>query len=144
MNTQTFFWLALAVVLGVIEASTSNLITLWPAIAALLTSCFAAFGIDSMWLAIIFIILSAILLVCTRPLVKRFISRRTVATNADRIIGMEGVVTSRIDPIENTGQVKIMGQIWSAKSNDGKPVEADSLVIVTALEGVKAVVERKL
>ncbi len=143
MNTQTFFWLALAIILGVIEASTSNLITLWPAIAALLTACFAAFGITNIWLSIIFVVLSAVLLVCTRPLVKKYVSNKTIATNADRIIGAEGIVTNRIDPIENSGQVKIMGQIWSAKSSDGKPIEENVLVSVVALEGVKAVVKEK-
>ncbi len=143
MNTQTIFWLSLAVVLGLIEASTSNLVTLWPAIAALLTAVFALLGISNLWLAIIFVVLSAILLICTRPLVKKFVTKNTVATNADRIIGAEGIVTCRIDPIENSGQVKIYGQIWSAKSRLNNPIEENTLVTVVALEGVKAVVEEK-
>ena len=143
MNTQTVFWLALAIILGLIEASTSNLVTLWPALAALCTAVFAALNVSTTWLAIIFVILSAVLLICTRPLVKKFVNRKTIATNADRIIGADGIVTNRIDPINNSGQVKIYGQIWSAKSRFGIPIEENTLVIVTALEGVKAVVEEK-
>ena len=104
---------------------------------------FAALNVSTTWLAIIFVILSAVLLICTRPLVKKFVNRKTIATNADRIIGADGIVTNRIDPINNSGQVKIYGQIWSAKSRFGIPIEENTLVIVTALEGVKAVVEEK-
>ena len=100
-------------------------------------------NVSTTWLAIIFVILSAVLLICTRPLVKKFVNRKTIATNADRIIGADGIVTNRIDPINNSGQVKIYGQIWSAKSRFGIPIEENTLVIVTALEGVKAVVEEK-
>lgn len=143
MNVQTIFWLILAIILGLFEASTANLITLWPALAALLTAGFALFDLNNFWLAVIFVVLSAIFLVCTRPLVKKYISHKTVPTNADRIIGMSGIVTCSIDPINNSGQVKISGQIWSAKSADGTFIEKDTVVVVTALEGVKAIVKEK-
>ena len=143
MNYQTAFWLILALVLGAFEASTSTLITIWPAIAALFTALFASLGVKSPWLAVIFIVFSAILLACTRPLVKKYVGRKSVATNADRIIGMDGLVIQTIDPSENSGQIKIMGQIWSAKSRDGKIIEKDCSIKVVALEGVKAVVEPK-
>ncbi len=143
MTPQTVFWLSLAIVLGLIEASTSNLITLWPAISAVFTAIFAALGLDNMWLSVIFVSVSAILLICTRPLVKRFVTKKAVATNADRIIGADGIVICRIDPVENTGQVKILGQIWSAKARTNSIIEENAKVTVVALEGVKAVVEAK-
>ena len=135
-------WLIIAVVLGVIEASTSTLVTIWFALAALIVAGIAIF-VENIWvLFAIFIIISAVLVVITRPLTKRFLNKRTVATNADRIILAKGIVTEQIDPIQNTGQVRVLGQIWSAKAVDGEPIEVDAIVMIKALEGVKVVVER--
>jgi len=142
MNGNSIFWLALAVVLGVIEASTANLITVWFAVSALVVAILAALGVSGIALPIIFVVLSATLVVATRPLTKKFLSKKTVATNADRIISATGTVIVDIDPVENAGQVKVMGQIWSAKTADGAPLEAGTAVRVVALEGVRVVVER--
>ena len=60
-------------------------------------------------------------------------------TNADRIIGKEGIVIKAIDPEAAKGQIKVEGQIWSAKC--ASPVEEGKRVKVLALEGVKAVIE---
>ena len=135
-------WLIIAVVLGVIEASTSTLVTIWFALAALIVAGIAIF-VENIWvLFAIFIIISAVLVVITRPLTKRFLNKKTVATNADRIILAKGIVTEKIDLIQNTGQVRVLGQIWSAKAVDGEPIEVDAIVMIKALEGVKVVVER--
>lgn len=142
MNISAFFWLATAIVLGIIEASTANLITIWFAISALITAVFAAFGIGNAPLLVIFVVVSAVLAISTRPLTKRFLSKKAVATNADRIISANGTVIEDIDPIENSGKVKVMGQIWSAKSIDGKPLSSGTAVQVKALEGVRVVVEK--
>lgn len=143
MNEQTMFWLLLAVVLGLIEAGTVSLVTIWPAAAAVVAAFFAAFGVSEGIQGAVFIVVSGVLLVLTRPLARRFIKRRAVSTNADRIIGAEGIVTEKIDPVEGVGQVKVMGQIWSAKTESGETIEAGRSVIVSALEGVRAVVREK-
>ncbi len=142
MNGYAIFWLALAIVLGVIEASTANLITVWFAVSALVVSIIAALGVNGVALPVIFVVLAAILVVATRPLTRRFLGKKAVATNADRIISATGTVIVDIDPVENAGQVKVMGQIWSAKTVDGAPLETGTAVRIVALEGVRVVVER--
>lgn len=142
MNGNAIFWLALAVVLGAIEASTANLITVWFAVSALVVAILAALGISGSALPVIFVVLAAILVVATRPLTKSFLSKKAVATNADRIISATGTVIVDIDPVENAGQVKVMGQIWSAKTADGTPLETGTAVRIVALEGVRVVVEK--
>lgn len=141
MNDQAFFWVLLAVVLGIAEACTVNLVTIWPAAAALVVAVCASLGVSQPIQSVIFIVVSGILLALTRPLVKKNMAKKTVATNADRIIGAEGVVIKRIDPVENAGQVKVMGQVWSARCADGGCADEGTAVTVKALEGVKAVVE---
>ncbi len=140
MNSGVAFWLILAVMLAIIEASTVNMVTIWPAISALITSVFAATGIGATYQAIIFIVVSGLLLIFTRRFVKNVLIKKTSATNADRIIGAEGIVIEKIDAIENLGQVKVMGQIWSAKTLDGTTVEEGTKVIISSLDGVKVVV----
>lgn len=143
MSSPAIFWLVLTIFLAIVEAATPTLVCIWPAIGALAACILAAFGIP-IWLQItVFVILTVILIILTKPLVKKYVSRKITATNADRIIGAEGIVIEEIDPIENTGQVKVMGQVWSAKSADGKAVQTNARVIVKALEGVKVVIEIK-
>ena len=140
MNNGVIFWLIVAVVLGMIEAATANLVTVWAAIAALAAAVCAAFGAGGYALFAVFVVVTAVLLILTRPLAKQIMLKKAVPTNADRIIGAEGIVTERIKPLENKGQIKVMGQVWSAKSADDKVIEVGTKVTVTALEGVKAVV----
>ena len=140
MNTWSVIWLIAAVVLGVVEVSTVNLITLWFAVSALVVAVIAAFGAGAGVQITVFIVVSAILVIATRPLARRFLNRRTVATNADRIISAKGVVVEEINSIKGSGQVKVMGQVWSAKSANGENIADGTAVTVVALEGVKVVV----
>lgn len=141
MNSYTFFWIALAVMFGAIEATTTNLTTIWFAISSVLMAFVSLAGISAPVQLVIFACLVAALLVLTRPLVKKVLAKKTVATNADRVISQPGVVIEDIDPIENSGQVKVLGQCWSAKSENGEKIAKDTKITVVALEGVKAVVK---
>ncbi len=143
VNPVAFFWLILAIVLGIIEAATPSLVCIWLAVSALVVSIFAAFGASIWWQLGIFVVVSAALITATRPLARKFVSKRIISTNADRIIGAEGIVTQTLDKIENTGLVKVMGQVWSAKSAGGENIPEGTLVQVTALEGVKVIVKVK-
>jgi membrane protein implicated in regulation of membrane protease activity len=73
-------------------------------------------------------------------LAKRFLNRNTVATNADRIISAKGVVIEEINSVKGSGQVKVMGQVWSAKSVNGENIADGTSVTIVALEGAKVVV----
>ena len=86
MNEWTALWLIAAVALGIIEASTVNLITIWFAISAFVASIFAAIGMGISVQIAVFVVISVILVAVTRPLAKRFVTKKAVATNADRII----------------------------------------------------------
>ncbi|HEY9058971.1 MAG TPA: NfeD family protein [Pseudobacteroides sp.] len=135
-------WLIIAVVLGVIEASSLNLITLWFAIGAVAAMISALFGIPFIYQVVIFVIVSALMLYFTKPLIKKFLYVRKEKTNADRIIGDKGIVVEKIDPVNSTGQVKIRGQIWTARSTDDKIIELDELVEVQEISGVKLFVKK--
>lgn len=140
VNTVTLFWLAAAVIFGVIESFTVQLVSVWLCIASVVASVVAYFT-DSMWAATVtFVVVSAVLLIVTRPLVRKKITAKVQPTNADRIIGREAVVTEEIDPLENKGQIKIDGLTWSAKSEEA--ISEGETVKIEAIEGVKAVVKK--
>lgn len=136
-----YIWYLLAfVVFLLIELISYNLITIWLAASALLTGIYAYFFPDQIVVHVfIFLVISLVLIVFTKPMVKKLKSTNE-KTNADRLIGCEAVVLEKIDSLEGTGQVKVMGQVWSAKSESGTVIEAAEKVIVKNIEGVKLVV----
>ena len=56
-------------------------------------------------------------------------------------IGKTAVVISDINNLEGNGQVRVNGNVWSARSVDGEIISEGSTVTVKAIEGVKLIVE---
>ena len=137
------FWVVALVVFLIVEAVTAGLVSIWFVCASLVALICAALG-AAVWLQIFwFVIVSVATLVLTRPLVKRYVDSRSVATNADRSIGRAAVVTERIDNLAATGAVKLDGVVWTARStDDAVAIETGERVTVRAIEGVKLIVER--
>lgn len=135
-------WLALLIVFAVLEASTVSLVSIW-FMGGALTALIAALCGAEIWLQIIlFFVVSIALLLCLRPLSKKLLKKRKVATNADSNIGKTAVVTETIDNLRGTGAVKISGVEWSARSVDDSVLEKDAVVRILRIEGVKVCVER--
>lgn len=139
------FWVAALVVFLIVEAVTAGLVSIWFVFGSLVALICAALG-AAVWLQIFwFVIVSVATLVLTRPLVKRYVDSRSVATNADRSIGRTAVVTERIDNLAATGAVKLDGVVWTARStDDAVTIETGERVTVRAIEGVKLIVERSV
>jgi len=139
------FWVAALVVFLIVEAVTAGLVSIWFVFGSLVALICAALG-AAVWLQIFwFVIVSVATLVLTRPLVKRYVDSRSVATNADRSIGRAAVVTERIDNLAATGAVKLDGVVWTARStDDAVAIETGEHVTVRAIEGVKLIVERSV
>jgi membrane protein implicated in regulation of membrane protease activity len=74
-----------------------------------------------------------------RPKLESLRKKNVQRTNADRLIGREGVVIVPLNGAEGKGQVKIDGQVWSAKADTD--IAEGIKVTVKAIEGVKLVVE---
>lgn len=141
MTSAGIFWIIAAVLFAVIEAATVALVTVWFAVGALAAAIAAQFGASILFQVGTFVVVSAILLCVTRPVFKKISVKKPQRTNADRFIGEEVMVIKKIDDINNDGQVKIAGQVWSAVSEDKSPLEEGTIVKVIAIRGVKLVVE---
>ena len=93
------------------------------------------------WLQwIVFIAVSVIALIATRPLVRKATKANRQPTNADRCIGQTAVVIEEINNIEGKGQVHVNGITWTARSADGTVFKKDDLVTVEKIDGVKLIV----
>lgn len=141
--TNTIAWLILLAALFFIEFITLGLTTIWfagGALAAFLVSLF----IDNLILElIVFLVVSLILLLFTRPIVIKYFNPKRIRTNYEELIGKEAVVTASIDNLKSTGIVRVNGQEWSAKSADGAPIEKDTMVTIEDISGVKLIVSVK-
>ena len=131
--------IALVVFLG-LEAITLGITSIWFASGALV-SMLAAMLKAPEWLQfLLFVLVSAVTLMITRPLVAKYINNNRQATNADRVIGMTGRVIEQVDNVLSTGQVSVGGKIWTARSQAGVIIELDTLVRAVAIDGVKLIV----
>lgn len=138
------FWAILSVALIVVEIITVDLVAVWFAGGSIAAFIAALFGTE-LWLQIIvFIVVSAILLIVTRPVVRRLSSeQKKVATNADSLIGEECLVKERINNLENTGRVLVGGLLWTARTIDGTPAEVGETCVIDSIVGVKLIVRHK-
>lgn len=137
---MAYIWLGAMVLLGMAEAATVSLVSIWfigGALAALAASLFGG----PIWLQILlFFLVSIGLLSCLRPLVRKKLNPRLVKTNADNAIGKEAVVTEAIDNLGAKGQVKLGGMYWTARSETGEDIPEGSVVTIRKIEGVKVIV----
>lgn len=139
---MVYFWAALTVILVIVEALTVQLVTVWFAVGSLAAVIASLAGANTVWQCVIFVAVSLLALILTRPYVKKAILKKAVPTNADRCIGKEAIVTETIDNRAGCGQVKIGGIIWTARSEDDSVIECDEIVLVKKIEGVKVIVEK--
>ena len=141
-SVQKIVWLVLLLLFAGREAVTVGLTSIWFAAGALAALTAALLG-GPLWIQItLFLAVSLLCLLAVRPLARRHLNSKVEHTNADRVIGAEAQVTEDIDNIHGKGAVIIRGMTWSARSEDGKPIPAGTLVRVLRIEGVKVFVER--
>ena len=116
----------------------------WLGIAALIV-CLLSLVISNLFAQMaIFLILSTIFLIFTRPFIEKFVIKKDerVITNAYSIIGKEGKVTKSMDPVTKLGQVKIGSETWTAKTDNDLLLDEGDVVKIDAIDGVKAIVSK--
>lgn len=140
---QIIFWAILTVVLIGSEIATVQLISIWFGAGSLIAFISSFFAIDFYVQVIIFISVSVILLLATRPFVKRFLNKSGhVKTNADSIVGKQCVVKIEVNNIAETGKVFVDGLTWSAKSVDDNIIfKENEICKVTDIKGVTLIVK---
>lgn len=136
-------WLVLTIVFAAVEAATLGLTTVWCAVGSFIAMLLDLFGVSSSVQLVAMVVVSVICFVVCMIWIKPQLDKRQQVvykpTNADRVLGQEGIVIKAIDSVAGVGQIKVMGQVWSAKADISIP--EGSAVRVVRMEGVKLVVE---
>lgn len=141
---ETIFWLILFVVLLIIEIFTMGLTTIWFAGGALVAFVLAFVEFSLPVQIIVFLLVSILLLVLTRPIAIKFFNQERQKTNADSLIGQRAVVLEAIDTLHGTGRVEVNGMEWSAKTDEMTTViEAGAVVSIEGIQGVKLIVKKE-
>jgi len=143
VSVQSYWiWMGIAVIMAVIEGLTMGLTTIWFAIAALVMVFVSFLPIPLVFQIMIFLAISSGLLFFTRPIAIKKFKTGKVKTNVDSLVGMAALVTKQITEFDR-GEVKLNGQIWSAKSEDGSTLQEGTKCEVVRIEGVQAIVIAK-
>ena len=134
---QALYWLIAVAILLLIEILTLGLTTIWFAGGALVAFFIALAG-GSLYLEfIVFIFVSFVLLLFTRPIALKYFNNNRAKTNLEALHGREGKVLEEINNIKGTGRIDISGQEWTARSADNDAVfETGSLAQVVEIKGV--------
>lgn len=136
-----FVWIALIVLAIVAEAMSTALVAIWFVPAGIVSMILALAEVNIYAQVITYVVLALASLIVFKVLEKKFHKKKGYTpTNADRIVGGKGIVTEEINNLTSSGEVKIDGKRWSARTEeDGEIIAAGELVTVLRIEGVKLI-----
>ncbi|MBQ1661291.1 MAG: NfeD family protein [Treponema sp.] len=140
-NNLPWVWVAVTIICVVIESLTLSLTTIWFGISAFVMVFLAFTPLPFPAQLLIFVALTMVLLIFTKPIVKKKLSQKKIATNYERVIGQIAVVTKRITALEK-GSVKINGMEWTAAVKEDTTLEEGSKCMVEEIAGVTAYVKQ--
>ena len=137
-----FLWLLAAAIFIIIEIVTLGLTSIWFAGGAIVAAIAAAFQVDLLIQLILFAVISAVLLIFTRPVARKHLTTKTVKTNVESLIGEEAIVKEEINNLEEQGVAVLNGQEWTARAMDNATIiPAGTKVTVQRISGVKLIVK---
>lgn len=144
MLTGPILWLIILIVLIVIEIITLGLTTIWFAGGSLAAFIAALCGAGLPLQIGVFLVISVVLLLFTRPLAVKYLNKNHSKTNVESVIGKQVVVLQEIDNLKSEGQVQLNGIEWTARSFDPNVIiQKDKIVNIVSVDGVKLIVREK-
>lgn len=133
-------WLIIAGLFFICEIITVGFLVFWFGVGALIAMIVSFFTSNIIIQTTIFVISSTILLLATKPFVKKFVDVKKTNTNVFSIIGKKALVIKEINS-HSVGQIKINGEVWSAESENNETITEGSEVEIIKINGVKAIVK---
>ena len=134
-------WAAVIAVALIVEIASVQLLSIWFALGGVVALILCLFSVSPAVQITVFIAVSVISLLVFWPIARKINKKGYVKTNADRYIGMKGIVTQSISNLDATGQVKVDNQIWTARSKGSNNIPVGTVVTVEKIEGVKLIVD---
>jgi len=135
-------WTVVLVAALIVEGATFALVAIWFAAGALGALIAAGLGAPLFVQLIVFTVLAVIMLIFTRPLLKKLFPNKFIPTNSELEIGKTAVVIEAIDNATGKGRVKLSGVNWAAVSENGEDIPEDEIVVVKEIRSAKVVVAR--
>lgn len=140
MTVAQIVWTVAIVGFLLLELATpSALVSIWfmaGSVAALLVSLFCpVFWVQT----VVFLVVTVVTLVFTRPLVVKKVKNTFLPTNADQVVGMKGRVLVEIRPNE-VGRIHVNGLDWAARANETLP--EGSWCVVERINGATLTVHK--
>lgn len=136
-------WIFVIVACVIIEALTMGLTTIWFAIGALVAWLSNIVGLKLEIQIVVFLVVSILSLIVTRPIAIEKLKIGKTKTNADSLIGEKVKVETTINNINNEGSVIVKGQMWSARAlNEEEIIEKDEIVYIKEIKGVRLIVDK--
>ena len=139
---MVIFWIIVLVAAILAEAASAALISIWIAAGAVVALIAAALGASWILQLTLFVVFSAILLIFTRPLVKKLFPKKFIPTNSDSYAGKTAVVVEDIDSARGLGRVRFNGVDWIAVTEHEELIPKDSVVRIKEVRGAKLLVEK--
>lgn len=137
---ETIVWLGIFLVLLVLEIISLGLTTIWFAGGALAAFAAALLGANIIIQAVLFLVISLVLLFVTRPIAVKYFNNNLAKTNVENVIGKTAKVSRQIDNVNSLGEAVLEGETWMARSENNEIIAEGTLVTVVAVEGVKLIV----
>ena len=132
-------WTIVAAVCAGAEAVTLTLILGFVALAAAIALLVAVLGGPVPAQLIAFIVGTIALVWFVRPIARSHLHRPALTTGVDALVGQQALVIERVDA--HHGQVKIGGEIWTARSYlEDQVHEPGASVDVVKIQGATALV----
>lgn len=141
MNMESYYWLVFMAALILFEIVSLGLTTIWFAIGALAAFITALLGGNLIVQIIVFVVVSVVSLIFTRPIAVKFFNLDRVKTNAESLIGQKAKVIEPIDNLSEMGYVRINGVLWMARSADDNDfIREGNTVVIDGISGAKLIV----
>jgi membrane protein implicated in regulation of membrane protease activity len=131
-------WTAVLVASVILEAVTTALVAIWFVPGAILALIFAALNFP-LWTQLLAFFISGLGILLRVAFREKHFRSNVQPTNADLLIGKNGIVVEPINNIKAEGAVKINGTVWSARVENADTAEVGAVVEILRIEGVKLI-----
>lgn len=141
MSNPWIIWVAVGVFFLIVELSTAALVSIWFVPAAIIT-CLLSFVIKSaIWQIAIFVFLSAIFMVISRKIYKKYIKKPVDDVNQnEKLLGKIVTITDTTDGIN--GRVRMGDIYWKAITENGEKLSENEKAVIKSVNGTTLVVTK--
>lgn len=142
---EVMCWLIMAAIFIIVELVTLGLVSIWFAGGAFVAAIAAMLNANLAIQIILFVVVSVVLLLLTRPIATKYLNSKTEKTNSEALIGKVAVVTQEINNVKAEGQAIINGMEWTARAqNEKEIIRVGTHVKILSISGVKLIVEKNI